>query len=108
MQKIQNINFKAIKEKFIEMDNEKTSLGLSLIKETEFMKSTLIKLKKDIKDKGVVTEMCQGSYTITRSNPSITAYNTTMKNYQSCIKQIADLLPNSDNPIGDDFDDFNK
>ena len=108
MQKIPNINFKVIKEKFIEMDNEKTNLGLSLIKETEFMRSTLIKLKKDIKDKGVIVDMCQGKYNITRSNPSISAYNTTMKNYQSCIKQITDLLPNMDKPIGDEFDDFNK
>ena len=112
MQKIPNINFKLIKEKFTLMDNEKTTLGLSLIKETEFMKSTLVKLRNDIKKNGVVVDMCQGKYSISRSNPSISAYNTTIKNYQSCIKQINELLEGAETLpsgiTGDEFDEFNK
>jgi hypothetical protein len=104
MVKIKAINFKSLKELFNEMDNEKGMLGLALIKEAEFMKTTLTKLKGEMK-KGVVTEMSQGKYSIDRANPALTQYNAMIKNYQSTIKQINDLLP-KDTPEGayDPFD----
>ena len=103
MVKIKAVNFKSLKELFNEMDNEKGMLGLALIKEAEFMKTTLTKLKKEM-NKGVVTEMSQGKYSIDRANPALTQYNAMIKNYQSTIKQINDLLP-KDTPEGaDPFD----
>jgi len=73
------------------------------------MKKTLKKLKSDINKNGVITKMPQGDYVIDRANPSLTQYNALVKNYNSTIKQIMDLL--SDDlglPIEDDFDEFNK
>lgn len=104
MVKIKAVNFKSLKELFNEMDNEKGMLGLALIKEAEFMKITLTKLKREM-NKGVVTEMSQGKYSIDRANPALTQYNAMIKNYQSTIKQINDLLP-KDTPEGayDPFD----
>lgn len=104
MVKIKAVNFKSLKELFNEMDSEKGMLGLALIKEAEFMKTTLTKLKREM-NKGVVTEMSQGKYSIDRANPALTQYNAMIKNYQSTIKQINDLLP-KDNPEGayDHFD----
>ena len=90
MEKIKPINFKILKKLFNEMDNEKGMLGLALIKELEFMKKTLNKLKKELSDKGVVTEMPQGKYSIERANPALTQYNSMIKNYQSTVKQIND------------------
>ena len=104
MEKIKPINFKNLKKLFNEMDNEKGMLGLALIKELEFMKKTLNKLKKELVEKGVVTEMSQGKYSIDRANPALTQYNSMIKNYQSTVKQINDLLPKDSLDGNDDFD----
>lgn len=93
MEKIKSINFKSLKKVFSDMDSEKSMLGLALIKEAEYMKTTLSKLKKEINSRGLVVEMDQGKYFIERANPAISPYNTMLKNYQSTIKQINDLLP---------------
>ncbi len=103
MDKIKPINFKNLKKLFNEMNNEKGMLGLALIKELEFMKKTLNKLKRELTNKGVVTEMSQGRYSIERANPALTQYNSMIKNYQSTVKQINDLLP-KDSIDDDDFD----
>lgn len=104
MDKIKAINFKSLKKIFNKMSNEKGMLGLALIKELEFMKKTLTKLKKELSDKGVVTEMSQGKYSIERANPALTQYNSMIKNYQSTVKQINDLLPKDSMDSYDDFD----
>ncbi len=104
MDKIKPINFKNLKKLFNEMNNEKCMLGLALIKELEFMKKALNKLKKELTDKGVVTEMSQGKYSIERANPALTQYNSMIKNYQSTVKQINDLLPKDSMDSYDDFD----
>lgn len=104
MGKIKPINFKNLKKLFNEMNNEKGMLGLALIKELEFMKRTLNKLKKELTAKGVVTEMSQGKYSIERANPALTQYNSMIKNYQSTVKQINDLLPKDSMDSYDDFD----
>lgn len=103
--KIVKVNFKSLKDTFNEMDNEKGVLGLTLIKEAEYMKKTLVKLKKEIDGKGLVVEMDQGKYTIERANPALSPYNTLIKNYQSIIKQINDLLPEIPNDPEDNFDE---
>ena len=46
-----------------------------------------------IEDEGVVVSMCQGKYNIDRANPALSQYNMLIKNYQTCIKNINDLLP---------------
>ena len=70
------------------------------------MSKTLKKLKKDIDKKGVVVTMCQGSYSIDRTNPSLPTYNSTIKNFTSTSKQLFDMLPKSDSD-DDDFDNDN-
>ena len=107
MQKAKKIDIKQIKESFKSVDDaDVCALGLSLIAEIEFMKKTLTSLKKEINIKGVVTEMCQGKYNISRANPAITAYNAMVKNYNSTIKQVYDLLKPSQKEMSDDFDEF--
>lgn len=103
MKQIKAINFKSLKNVFNEMPEERAMLGLSLIKELEFMKTTMNKLKKELRDKGVVTEMDQGKYTIDRANPALQQYNAMIKNYNSTIKQISELIPKDLVEI-DDFD----
>lgn len=109
MEKIKEIDFKSVKEELEKMGSNKGKLGLSLLEEAEFMKVTLKELKKNVKAKGVVTEMCQGDYNIERANPALSQYNSLIKNYNSTIKQITDLLETESPKNSDDeFDDFNK
>lgn len=105
MAKIKSINFKKLKKTFNEMDDDKGMLGLSLVAELEFMKDTLKKLKSEITEGGVVTNMPQGNYSIDRANPALVQYNAMIKNYQSTVKQINDLLPKKNIDDFDGFDD---
>lgn len=108
MEKTDKKSLSSLKKTFTEMDNDKGVLGLSLIGEAEFLEGTLQKLKAQVKKEGVVTDMCQGAYSINRENPALRSYNTSIKNYQALIKQITELLPKNEMSIEDEFDDFNK
>lgn len=96
MAKIKEIDLKSVRETFENMATDKSKLGLSLVEEAEFMKLTLNDLKDKIVKDGVVTSMCQGKYNIDRANPALSQYNMLIKNYQTCIKNIHDLLPKGD------------
>ena len=102
MKKTKEINLNSIKETIDTMENDRKVLCSSLLDELIFMQTTLDDLKKQINEKGVVTKMCQGKYDIDRANPALNQYNTLMKNYSSCIKQLNDLLPTEITT----FDDF--
>lgn len=107
MEKKKTINMKVIEDTFKNLDNQELSvLGGKLVKELKFMEQSLTKLKKEIKEHGVVVSMCQGKYNIERSNPAIASYNTMVKNYNSTIKQMYDLLNYSGAKAKDiDFED---
>ena len=105
MKKVDKVNLKDIEKTFKIMEPDKSKLGMALINEAVFMQNTLDELKQKIKENGVVTSMCQGSYSIDRANPALNQYNSLIKNYQSCIKQIFELLPKEDLSNEDKFDD---
>lgn len=106
MEKIKKVNISSIEKLFKDMENEDVSvLGQNLLKELKFMKTTLQSLKKEIKERGVIVPMPQGNYNIERSNPAIASYNTMVKNYNSTIKQIYELINNNNVKTIDDFDD---
>lgn len=86
--------------------SSKSILALSLIDKARFMEDTLKKLQDQVKKGGVVTEMCQGKYNIDRANPALQAYNVTIKNYTSIIKQLNDMLPTRQDLV-DNFDEDN-
>lgn len=101
------IDLEEIKKVFEEDDSKKGKLGLALVERAIFMQDTLKKLEEKVEQDGVITEMCQGSYNIQRANPALQAYNNTIKNYTSAIKQIADLLPKGES-TADEFEEFSK
>lgn len=68
------------------------------------MKATLNSLKVKIEEEGVVVSMCQGKYDIDRANPALSQYNMMIKNYQTCIKNLLDIIP-ADNSNDDDVFD---
>lgn len=99
-----SININELRIVFEKMNDNKSKLALSLLDKAEFMEDTLKQLQDRIKENGVVTSMCQGSYNIDRANPALQAYNVTIKNYNSVIKQLVDLLPDNDLKIeGEDL-----
>ena len=100
-------NIQELKDTFEQLDDDKSKLALSLLDKAEFLEETLQELKIKVKLQGVITEMCQGDYSIERENPALKSYNTTVKNYTSVIKQLNDMLPNRENPNKDDgFESF--
>lgn len=105
MEKNVKVDLKSVKTTLENMDSDKGKLGLSLLEEAGFMKSTLDHLKENIKEHGVVTKMCQGAYDIDRANPALNQYNSLIKNYNSTIKQIYDILPKEENINEDNFDE---
>ena len=99
-------NLSELKQIFSNND-KKSILALSLLDKAEFMEDTLQKLQQKVKDNGVVTEMCQGKYNIDRANPALQAYNVTVKNYTSVIKQLNDMIPTKETePKYDGFESF--
>lgn len=103
MKKTKEIDLKSIKETIDTMENDRKVLCNSLLNELVFMQLTLDDLKDQVNKHGVVTKMCQGKYDIDRANPALNQYNTLIKNYSSCIKQLNDLLP-TDIQTTDDFE----
>lgn len=105
MAKVVKVDLSSVKTTLKNMDSDTARLGLNLLIEAEFMKKTLRKLKKNINEKGVITEMSQGEYSIDRANPSLTQYNSLIKNYNATIKQISEILPPTDENNDDGFEE---
>lgn len=105
--KITYKNLEELKEVFEQLGGDKVSSAIALIDEAIYCGDTMKKLKEEVEKNGVVVEMSQGKYSITRTNPALTMYNTTLKSYSGLIKQITGLLPyNANIQIDDGFDEF--
>ena len=103
LKEIKKVDYNSIKDSIENLPKDKQELCNNILNELIFMEETLNSLKKEIQDKGVVVDMCQGKYSIQRTNPALNQYNTTMKNFTGCIKQLNDLLP-ADSGDNDEFD----
>ena len=106
MAKKSKADIKELRKVFEKNSDNTSKLALSLLDKAEFMEDTLQKLQQRVKDDGVVTTMCQGSYDIDRENPALKSYNATIKNYTTIIKQLNDMLPKEYSPPDDGFDGF--
>ena len=101
LKEIKKVDYNSIKESIESLPKDKQELCNNILNELIFMEETLDSLKKEIQAKGVVVPMCQGKYSIERTNPALNQYNTTMKNFTGCIKQLNDLLPVASNDGGE-------
>ena len=88
-------------------DKTKKSVS-SLIDNAAFMAASLYDLRKIINEKGYVEEYQNGqNQKGIKKCSEVEIYNTMIKNYMSCIKQLTDLLPKQKEKEPDDgFDDF--
>lgn len=88
-------------------DKTKKSVS-SLIDNAAFMAASLYDLRKIINEKGYVEEYQNGqNQKGIKKCSEVEIYNTMIKNYMACIKQLTDLLPKEKQKDADDgFDDF--
>lgn len=84
-----------------------------LIRRAAYMRITLEDYEQDLDEKGYVELFSQSEKMepYERERPVARLYNTMNKNYQSIVKQLADLLPKSDpdddgGQKDDGFDEF--
>ena len=97
-----------IKVAFAQIPENKREIFRGLLENTVFMEAELKKLRREIKDKGVVEEYQNGANQWGRKKSSeVEVYNAVMKNYLAAVKQINDLLPDDAAKI-DEFLDFVK
>ena len=104
-----NKEIKRLKELFVNMDKNKLKLAEKLIENAAFMSVTLDELKEYIREHGVKEAYCNGEnqYGYKESIESKN-YNTMIKNYMNIIKQLNDMMPETQKVNEDDeFDKFN-
>lgn len=83
---------KKLKPFYENLTPEEQIYAKNLAEEIAFMKITMEDLKEEVNQNGVITEMIQGDYSITRENPALRSYNTTVQRYNSTIKQLDDFI----------------
>ena len=89
---------------FKDLSEDEETLAMALIEEIAFMKITMEDLKEEVNLNGVITEMTQGEYSISRENPALKSYNTTVQRYNASIKQLDEFL-NKNTDINNDEED---
>ena len=86
--------FKAISDEIDRLPESKAELGRSLLEKARFMDEGLNELQKNIKKDGWVEKYQNGANQFgLKKSSHADVYNTLIKNYNSTIKQILDLLP---------------
>lgn len=64
-----------------------------MIDRLAMMATTIDDCEEHITEEGLVTEMCQGKYSIERENPYVKILQNSTKTYQSLIRQLDDMMP---------------
>lgn len=80
------------------IDDDRRPIAEKLVRELSFMSSTLAKLRADVRKNGEIIEGSTGP----KTNPALTAYNTTIQRYALINKQFIDLLPPAAKPEAKD------
>lgn len=64
-----------------------------LINQAAFMYATLQELQEILNKDGAIEKFEQGVQKMLREHPASKTYNTMIKNYIACIKQLSDMTP---------------
>lgn len=100
---------KRLRESYKELPEDLMRVADGLIRRAAFMRVTLEEYELDLSDKGYVEMFSQSKEAkpYERERPVARLYGTMNKNYQSIIKQLADLIPEKPIiPPEDEFDSF--
>lgn len=96
------LNQKPIKDLINTLPDAKKSLALGLLDKAVFMDGELGKLQAVLKEKGWVEKYQNGETQFgLKKSSEADVYNAMIKNYNSTLKQIADLFPAEDKAVSD-------
>ena len=89
-------NIDQLKKIYENMDEDTKIFAHKLIEELDFMEGDLDELKAQIKKEGatIVGKNTKG-FDVIQEHPAQKSYNTMIKNYNSTIRQLCSLLPES-------------
>lgn len=91
-----------LRRKYSHLSDEKKAIAWKLIDEIAFMGETILQLKETVNREGaVITSVNGNGFETMQEHPAQKSYNTTIKNYQSCIKQLVELLPDAKTDAAD-------
>ena len=82
-----------LKELIPLIEVNKRGVACRLCEELCFMYETLTELKEQIKEHGTVEMFKNGKQEFMRESAALKGYNTLIRNYTACYKQLCDLLP---------------
>ena len=83
-------DLKKINAKIDSLPPERKVIAKRISKELTFLRDTLVKLKKEVEEHGVIVEGVRGGK---YENPALKSYNTTLQRYSVLYKQLDDLFP---------------
>lgn len=87
---------KPIKALIETLPDAKKSIAYGLLDKAVFMDGELLKLQKVLKEKGWVEEYQNGAnQSGLKKSSEADVYNAMIKNYNSTLKQISDLFPDT-------------
>ena len=90
-----------LKKIFKDIDGDKKPFADRLIQQCSFMLTTLAELQETLNNDGSIELFVNGKQEMLREHPAAKTYNTMIKNYNSIIKQLIDLLPEDKNDSDD-------
>lgn len=85
--------------------SEKMNEANLIAAEMKYIISIIKKLKKDIKEKGVVEHFKNGKQDFLRESPALASYNKLMKTFDTLYKNLVALVPKELSNDIDEFDD---
>ena len=99
---------KKLRNIYKDIDEDQFITVEELINRASYLLVLLQEYEKDIDENGYVELFSQSKNQepYERERPVVRLYNTTIKNYQSIIRQLSKLLPNDVKTTDDGFDSF--
>lgn len=82
-----------LKRFFKEIENDKKPFANRLIEQCSFMAVTLRELQETLNEDGAIELFVNGKQKMLREHPATKTYNAMVKNYNSVIKQLLEMLP---------------
>lgn len=105
--KVKTAELRKLKRIFKEVPENKKKVVEKLMDNAAFMAEQLELLQEDIKEKGYISEYQNGENQWgTKKAPEIEIYTATIKNYSNIIKQLLELLPETEEIAADEFTVF--
>lgn len=89
------------------LPDDRRAFAEKLVAQLKWMEKTLDDLQKIVREEGPVVIGTNGNgFTVRNEHPAQKSYNTMIKNYNSTIRQLVDLLPSESEKEPDELEKF--